>query len=85
MPSMSVLYLYVLCLSRSLNACNEYRVTEPRLFKTLKYGPVFCSCSRSTTRSVQLQFYRVELNQNQNIIPTMTRIDFLWTRQSQIK
>ena len=43
---MSVLYLYVLYLSRSLNTCRDQRATEPLLFKTLKYGPVFCSCSR---------------------------------------
>ena len=44
MPSKSVLYLDVLYLSRSLNTCRDYGTTEPLLFKTLKYGPVFCSC-----------------------------------------
>ena len=35
---MSVLYLYVLYLSRSLNTCRDYGATEQLLFKTLKYG-----------------------------------------------
>ena len=32
----------------------------------------------------QLQFYDVKYDQNGNVIPTVARIDFLWTKRSRL-